>query len=397
MPTSPVQKNTDIEALRALAIVFVIMAHIGRLLPANHWYTGIMGQAGFGFGVDIFFCVSGFIITQSLMRHMPERPAPALLWQIAGPFLTRRFWRLMPSALFWILALVLAAAVLDGKGTLLSFPGSLKPALQAMLQVFDFTFASCRDAGTCGEFGIYWSLSLENQFYLVLPVLAVCAGRRLLPLVFLGAFAAQFFIERQLTTPTPFLWALRTDAICLGALLALVSHRAAYRDMEPTVLRVPLAASILVAFVLALMAGITVARAPVAHAMGITALLCGLLTWIASYDRCYLTRNRLARALAVYIGSRSYAIYLTHMLAMSLTAWMVQRAPLSALVQACGPGASVALFLVLTGLFSEFNYRVIEMPLRAYGKKRSAAMTGEPDAGIAQTDALPKASTAPSA
>lgn len=372
MSASPAYKNTDIEALRALAIVLVIMAHVARLLPPDHWYMEIVKHAGFGFGVDIFFCVSGFLITQSLARHIPQAPAPARLVQLARPFLIGRFWRLMPSALFWILALLLSAAILDGKGTLLSFQDSLAPALAAALQVSDFTFSACRDAGKCGEFGIYWSLSLENQFYLALPLLAVCAGRRLLPFVFLGAVIAQFFLERQLTVPTPFLWALRTDAICLGALLALVSQTTIYRELDPTLLRWPPLALALVAYLVALMARITLPHPPIPYAMGVTALLCAMLTWIASYDRRYLTGNRFVRSLALYIGSRSYAIYLTHMLAMSLAAWLAQRSPLAGLMQGMGPGLAVAVFLGLTLLFSEFNYRMIETPLRAYGKRRAA-------------------------
>lgn len=372
------QKNTDIEALRALAIVAVIMAHVSRVLPPDNPFMALLAHAGFGFGVDIFFCISGFIITQSLLRVMPERPQPALLMAIARPFLVRRFWRLMPSALFWILALLLCSAVLRGKGTLLPFHTSLKPALMAALQLFDFYFSTCRDKGACGEFGIYWSLSLENQFYLLLPLLAVLAGRRLLPWVFLAGFAAQFFIERQLTTPTPFLWALRTDAICLGALLALLSRTATYRDLEPTILRVPLLPAIALAYILALLAGITVPQSPVRHAMGVTAVLSALLTWAASYDRDYFTANRLVRAAAVYVGSRSYAIYLSHMLAMSLAAWLVRDTALAQLAQAWGSSLVIGIFIVLTLGFSEFNYRVIETPLRVYGKRHAARMRSAP-------------------
>lgn len=376
MSTSANQKNTDIEALRALAIVFVIMAHVPRLLPPDHWYMAFVRNAGFGFGVDIFFCVSGFLVTRSLAKYMPLHPAPGRLLQVARPFLVGRFWRLMPSALFWILALLFFAAVLGGKGTLLSLRDSLAPALAAALQVSDVTFAACRDAGKCGEFGIYWSLSLENQFYLALPLLAVCAGRRLLPIVFVAAFLVQFFLERQLATPTPFLWALRTDALCLGALLALASRTALYRDLEPTILRFPLLALVFAGYLAALLARITVPHPAIPYAMGVTAVLCALLTWIASYDRRYLTGNRVVRAAAVYIGSRSYAIYLTHMLAMSLAAWLAQHGPLAGVARALGPELSVVVFLGLTLLFSEFNYRVIEMPLWAYGKRRAASARG---------------------
>ena len=60
------------------------MAHVARLLPADHPYLGLLAHVGFGFGVDIFFCVSGFIITQSLLPLIPAAPTPSLL-QAAVP------------------------------------------------------------------------------------------------------------------------------------------------------------------------------------------------------------------------------------------------------------------------------------------------------------------------
>jgi len=56
------KKNHDIEVLRTLAIVFVILAHIPGILAPDSFYFKVISVSKFGSGVDLFFCVSGFLI-----------------------------------------------------------------------------------------------------------------------------------------------------------------------------------------------------------------------------------------------------------------------------------------------------------------------------------------------
>ena len=65
---------------------------------------------------------------------------------------------------------------------------------------------------------MYWSLSLEEQFYFVLPFLAVFAGKKYLPWLLALAIFVQFPMERDAWDPG---WSFRTDAICIGVLIAL--------------------------------------------------------------------------------------------------------------------------------------------------------------------------------
>ena len=99
----------------------------------------------------------------------------------------------------------------------------------------------------------------------------------------------------------------------------------------------------------------------VAVRIGAIALLCGLLVWIASYDRDYLLSNGPLKRLLVWVGARSYAIYLIHIPAFYLSrelcfrlGWDAGERPLSLL------GTSLVLIVVL----SELNYRFVESPCR---------------------------------
>ena len=88
---------------------------------------------------------------------------------------------------------------------------------------------------------LYWSLSLEEQFYLLLPLIILCS-RRFLPLVLLGIALWQICTIRYSVAQ----YLLRTDALALGALLALWQQRPSYRWFEPRLnqyrpVRIPMA------------------------------------------------------------------------------------------------------------------------------------------------------------
>ena len=80
--------NRDIQCLRGISVLLIVLVHFGifySLLPLN------LAQNGF-IGVDLFFCISGFIITKSIFSKEDR-----------GQFFIKRIFRLAPLALFWIL------------------------------------------------------------------------------------------------------------------------------------------------------------------------------------------------------------------------------------------------------------------------------------------------------
>jgi peptidoglycan/LPS O-acetylase OafA/YrhL len=127
-------KNADIEALRALAIVLVVFAHIAVILSPLSAYWIVLANFRFGYGVDIFFCVSGFIITKSIANEIPKTRNLQDILGFVVPFWIRRFWRLMPSALFWIAVSLLLSYIYGGQGVFIEFKVFLHSAMAAAFQ-----------------------------------------------------------------------------------------------------------------------------------------------------------------------------------------------------------------------------------------------------------------------
>lgn len=150
----------DIQALRALAVTLVIVYHF--------WPDALPG----GFvGVDVFFVISGFLIT----THLLQRP-PGTVREL-GTFWARRIRRLLPASLT-VLAVTVVATVLWVPSML--WESIAKHAAAAAFYVENWALAG--DAvdysanASASPVQHFWSLSVEEQFYLVWPLLIVLAG-----------------------------------------------------------------------------------------------------------------------------------------------------------------------------------------------------------------------------
>lgn len=148
-----------IDGLRTLAVMSVIALHSG-------W-----GVAGGYLGVDVFFVLSGFLITTVLLREQ-ERAGRISI----GKFYWHRFVRLAPASLFAATSYLIAAAVFFPD----AFTKHLWEALQAVTYVMNINLI--RWWGSTGYLNHTWSLAIEEQFYLIWAPLAAAAlvffGRR---------------------------------------------------------------------------------------------------------------------------------------------------------------------------------------------------------------------------
>ncbi|MDR5765966.1 MULTISPECIES: acyltransferase [unclassified Caballeronia] len=358
-------KNEDLEVLRAVAIGFTILAHFPALLwyasefPTNNRYFN------FGSGVDLFFCISGFIITRSILQSRSRRPDSGPFGEFAFPFWIKRFFRLAPSAWLWIVVGMALSFPLDKTGFYAPFNVNFKEGLTALLQVANFEVAMCRPKNECGSLAIYWSLALEEQFYLIFPFLIAFCSRRLLAMIMLVVVAAQFFIPRPVTSP---LWAFRTDAIALGVLIALWSRTPGYATMNPRILRHRLFAIPVLTILFAALATLGSKVLIGSVSTGLIAFVSAAIVWIASYDANYIKLPGLLKRILVAIGARSYVMYLTHYPAL-FCASAIWRA-LShrfAMLDAANILPPILIFIVLTAAFTEFTHRIIEDPLRRRG------------------------------
>jgi peptidoglycan/LPS O-acetylase OafA/YrhL len=156
-------KRADIQGLRALAVLSVVAFHAGLPLPGG--FTG----------VDVFFVISGYVITNMLRREHAATGRIAF-----GAFYLRRFRRLAPA-----LSVVVAFTV-AGSSLVLSPLGPqedvAKTALGALLFVANFAIASTTGgyfdrAADANPLLHTWSLSVEEQFYFLFPALLVVGWR----------------------------------------------------------------------------------------------------------------------------------------------------------------------------------------------------------------------------
>lgn len=150
--------RADIQGLRGLAVVLVVLDH------AFGWPNG-----GF-LGVDVFFVISGFVITSGLLRERAKHGHIRL-----GRFALRRVRRLLPASLAVLTVTVAAGLLILPSGRIAAF---LTDAGASLLAVANWRFAAdgtgyfAADAPP-SPFQHFWSLSVEEQFYLVLPLLLV--------------------------------------------------------------------------------------------------------------------------------------------------------------------------------------------------------------------------------
>lgn len=149
-----------IDGLRAVAVLSVLASHLyGPLLPG-----------GFA-GVDVFFVISGFVVSASV-SHFQE----PTLWSFLSYFYARRIARILPALVFFLLVTLFVAALFIPPGWLSQ--NYQLPGLYAFFGVSNFVLArSASDyfspVADFNPFTHTWSLGVEEQFYLVFPVLFI--------------------------------------------------------------------------------------------------------------------------------------------------------------------------------------------------------------------------------
>lgn len=147
----------DIEGLRAVAIIFVVMLHFG--IP--HLAGGIIG-------VDVFFVISGFVITGLLLRESASTGSISF-----AMFYARRARRLLPMAMLVIIVSMITTALIASRADVLRVASDARWSAAFLANIH---FASV-DPNVLvtreSPLTAYWSLAVEEQFYLIYPALFV--------------------------------------------------------------------------------------------------------------------------------------------------------------------------------------------------------------------------------
>lgn len=384
-------KNKDIEVLRAVAVVYTLIVHLNTLLlfplVPLQW---VQQHFELSIGVDLFFVISGFVITRSLLALEQGETAPVSRQLLA--FWTRRFFRLLPAAVLWLGITALYLASQD------ALRGNIATFVAPLFNVMNLYNAYCvghPEAHYCGYFihGHYWSLSLEEQFYLIYPLFFFLLPRRwLLPLVVI-AIALQWFWWRPIWT---FGWFVRTDAILWGVLLGLLPRSivspAALRSLPGSRLLLQLGAlTLLLALPWVARGVVGFGEAAKSYGVALTALLGALLVWVAAQDRDLLCVGNRCGRLLLYLGARSYSLYVSHLIVFNMVNHHA-RALAARLGVQLNDSLPANLMVLLVGLLltlaaAELTYRLVEQGLRDQGRRYARQLLdgkpASPAAGLA--------------
>ncbi|WP_254947975.1 acyltransferase family protein [Cyanobium sp. N.Huapi 1H5] len=302
----------DIDGLRAVAIVAVIINHFNeRLLPSGY------------LGVDIFFVISGFVITSSLSTHAKDSFADFILG-----FYARRVKRLLPALIVFVLISAFLICLFDPDpgvslrtGTASLFGLSNLFLLQQAVDYF-------AESTELNIFTHTWSLGVEEQFYLVFPFLiwlsgfgrARIGGQRKLflliaPLALISWLAFQWLNGHEQPASAFFLMPARFWELAAGCLIVLLLQRARLKALLQRLPPLPVL-GLLVATLFSSHLPYTTVRVTT-----LVVLLTSLL--IASLRAGTAGQALLCRPAMVSLGLISYSLYLWHWTVLCLSRWTI--------------------------------------------------------------------------
>ena len=362
------QKIVAIEELRAIAVLLVFFHHVkGNLVPAAMSEVSLLGNYIFGWvGVDLFFAISGFVVAKSILPLTEQTHHPQQYWSNVGVFWRKRLWRLFPSAWFWLVAALLLSVFYNQSGIFGSWQTNLGALIAGVLNIANFRFADAFGSYHYGASFVYWSLSLEVQFYLLLPILMYITKRW-----FVFCLALLILIQAYMPE-TLLLMSIRSEALLLGVLLALFSRSSLYQACKPTGLNNKLIALITTTSLVFMLVVIPSEHLNITNnRITVIALLSALLVWIASYGERYIMPFAFLSRPLQWIGARSYAIYLIHIPVFFAIREFYFRSGWGE------PSSLSVIFFALAAvlLISDLSFRFIEKPLRIFGANASADAT----------------------
>jgi len=343
--------RADIDGLRALAVISVIIFHF------NHqWISG-----GF-IGVDVFFIISGFIITSAIYPQM-------ILGKFSfNNFYVKRIKRILP--LFYLVAIFsfVLAYLLFTPNDFIGFANSLKYASTFISNIY-FERSSGYFAPTSETMPLLhtWSLSIEEQFYLIWPICLIIfskllSKKQLSVTVFISLFLLVFY-SQQITLSEPssayYLIQTRGFELLFGAQLAvlLFIKKESRIELPPAIYQ--LSGIIGLIMLLGLFYTLTEDSNFPGYNAAFVALASVLIIFSGENKESF-TYKLFSKTIFVYIGKLSYSLYLWH--------W-----PILAFYRYYNTSFDIKGVLICglaTILLSFLSWRFVETPLRYIAIKK---------------------------
>lgn len=348
----------EIDYLRAYAIGFVVFLHVvGAYMGMSPKAEKFFGNVDLATGVDIFFAISGYVIARSLRVFWVEN-SMTLREKLERTlvFYQKRFVRLWPSAMFWLVVGVALSFAFHKNGFWPNYTESLRSLIAGAVY-----FSNFQQYYSPSDLGYFWTLSVEWQFYLLLPLILVFVRSNAWRVAtLLLALAASVILQPGGAG----WWMFRFDGIVFGILVFVV--------VDLIGVRVPVYASLdgapgrvaMLMLALAAIAVLPVAAHPQRLGNVFSSALAALLVVLASRDRGYISTLGLAPFVR-WLGSRSYSVYLCHfpclLLVRSIQAHYIG---ISGVLHPTFGQAAAALAgtFAAVAIASELSFRYLERP-----------------------------------
>lgn len=337
--SSTIKYRSEIDGLRAIAVIAVIVYHINP-----NWLIG-----GF-LGVDVFFVISGYLITAIIQRNIETRR-----FTLSG-FWIRRIKRLYPA----MMAMVCTTAIVGN--FVLIRPERIDLVKQSIGAIFSFSnillWQTTNGYWSASSENIAllhtWSLSLEEQFYIFFPLLLFVMSRWrqgvTLPVTLiltLVSFALSIYWTDVDRSGAFYMLHTRFWELSMGSLLALVElKRPSWFHGKKSFSPLALLGLAMVGYSLVFIANDAdfPKWKPILACLGTTLIL--------AYSRHDGIGKRILELSPMrYVGKISYSLYLWH--------W-----PVIVFANYLNPNANVIILLAATGLLATSSYYLIETPFR---------------------------------
>lgn len=355
----------DIDGLRAIAVLSVIVFHLSRsILPGGY------------LGVDVFFVLSGYLITLIIWREISVDSYSIVR------FYDRRLRRIMPALLAVLFVTIIASALVLLPIDFIGYAKSIFATLAFVSNVY-FWRDTNYFSRTAEEKPLLhlWSLGVEEQFYVLFPLLLILLAKkaRARAPIYIAALCLGSFIINILAfkvggnAPAFYLLPTRAWELGAGAFLALTS-------VKPLGQRTTffLGYTGLLMLVFGIASGNTYVHALIPEALPVVIGTCLLI--FAGANKQHLVSRALSSSALVFVGLISYSLYLWHWPIIVLTKYY--------LVRDLTVMESATIFAV-TIFVAVLSWRYIERPFRStkvsISRVRYVALAGLAIAAISAT------------
>lgn len=348
---SSIKYRPEIDGLRAIAVISVIIYHLNE-----NWLSG-----GF-LGVDIFFVISGFLITGIIITEIQQNSFSL------KQFYTRRIKRIYP-AFITVMALVsfIASAIF-----IYNDFNKLRKTIELAIAFLSNFYLGL----TQGYFDLsanenpvlhIWSLAVEEQYYLIFPLILILAYKKfrevkvlfiitliLFFILLATSFVSANFYKEVLHQPNIYyLSNLRFPELLVGSLLAIYHNLSNKVQLSKQISNILAILSTLLLFSCLFLMNNNIAYIP-----GITLILPCIFTALIIHTTSQnnIVKLFLSNKAIVFIGKISYSLYLYHWIFIAFAYYITGEKQIN--------NQSIAIVTVLTIIFSVLSYYLIEQPIR---------------------------------